>query len=43
MKKLIIAFAGIFLTSLIGFSQSKGVLVGLDIGNKAPEIGRAHV
>ena len=41
MKKSIIAIASILLTSLAGFSQSKAksdVQVGLEIGNRAPEI-----
>ena len=43
MKKSIAVFAGIFLLSFSGFSQSKAkgaaeVPVGLEIGNRAPEI-----
>ena len=38
MKKFTITFLGIILTSLIGFAQSKTPVIGLEIGNKAPEI-----
>jgi len=38
MKKNIFVFAGILLISIMGFSQTSPVEIGLEIGNKAPEI-----
>ena len=38
MKKTIIALTGMIFISLLVISQSKDVPVGLEIGNKAPEI-----